>query len=895
MSEPQDEAPSLVGPVLASLATLGYAVVVVLTVWASPDKGFTAFTGRKVVQVAPYGAVAAAGVRPGDVVVAVDGVELRSTLDYADRVLARKPGERLTLEFRKRGSDRRVRAEVLLQPVAAPIPSLLALASGFVLVTLGLVARAGRPKDLAAVRFHRVALGYAFLFSGGLSWTHLLVHPWLALVCVTALFVAPSLATDFVLTFPVRPRRSPAGYRVAAYLPSLLLFVGVLGGIALAAADHHRGAGGDRGLRLVAFLIGAQLLVMNLEQALALKVQLASLRELSGEARAQAKWLVLGFAGVLVPAAIAVPVAARDLAHFMAVGYQPFVLLMASLFFGAATLAVLRVRLADVDLVIRRSVGYTLATGGAAAIYLGLVLAASIVADRLAEGLGLLPHLVAASATALLFPVLARRAMGWIDRRYYRDRLHYVQALRELAVSATRLREPAELAADVVGRATAALRAARGALYLAEGGALRLVHAVGDGFPPGAADPAALAAAGLVVPIERERLLGALVLGDRLGGDLYSSQDRDLLAAVAGQLAVAFENAGAYATIAAMNREIQELRERLEDENRYLRGRLDAARRTGEAIVGSSRTIRELRATVERVAATAAAVLVHGESGTGKGLVARALHAASPRADGPFIHVDCGAIAPGVVESELFGHERGAFTGAVRNRRGHFELADGGTIFLDEIGELPLALQPKLLRVLQDQSFVRVGGSQPVKVNVRVIAATNRDLAAAAQRGAFREDLYYRLAVIELHVPPLRSRKGDLPELVDALLPEVCRRHHQPARRLGPGALERLLAYGWPGNVRELENVLERAAVLADGPEILPRDLALPDAPPPVEVLEATAVPDDASHHDVMDVIEKRRIVAALRSAGGNRTRAAESLGIPRTTLTNKLRRHGLL
>jgi len=249
-----------------------------------------------------------------------------------------------------------------------------------------------------------------------------------------------------------------------------------------------------------------------------------------------------------------------------------------------------------------------------------------------------------------------------------------------------------------------------------------------------------------------------------------------------------------------------------------------------------------------------------------------------------------------VFESELFGHERGAFTGAVRMRRGHFELADGGTIFLDEIGELPLGLQPKLLRVVQERSFERVGASRPVHVDVRVIAATHRDLSAMVAAGQFREDLYFRLRVVEIHVPPLRARRSDIPALCEHVLPRLCRRNNRRECRLSSEALARLQSYGWPGNVRELENVLERALVLAERAELEPDDLTLPDRPPSRVELEREQPADDAAdHHEVMETIERRRLVAALRAAGGNQSTAARSLGIPRTTLVNKLRRYGLL
>ena len=272
------------------------------------------------------------------------------------------------------------------------------------------------------------------------------------------------------------------------------------------------------------------------------------------------------------------------------------------------------------------------------------------------------------------------------------------------------------------------------------------------------------------------------------------------------------------------------------------RGRAEAmdADRTRErdpsGLVGDSEPMRRVLELVRKVAATDATVLVLGESGTGKELVARALHAGSPRAAGPFVTISCAAIPEALLESELFGHERGAFTGAVRRKLGRFELADGGTLFLDEVGELPPAMQVKLLRVLQERRFERVGGEETVVADVRLVSATNRDLGAMVKAGAFREDLYYRLAVVPLTLPPLRDRPGDVRALCDHFLVKLAPRAGRRVLTLSPGALALLERHRWPGNVRELENALAQALVFADGeviqPEDLPAGLARAGEPP---------------------------------------------------------------
>jgi PAS domain S-box-containing protein len=301
-------------------------------------------------------------------------------------------------------------------------------------------------------------------------------------------------------------------------------------------------------------------------------------------------------------------------------------------------------------------------------------------------------------------------------------------------------------------------------------------------------------------------------------------------------------------------------------------------------IVGRDRRMQELYRLIEDVAPSDASVLVRGESGTGKELVARALHAASSRADGPFVAVNCSALAETLLESELFGHVRGAFTGAAADRRGRFEAAAGGTLFLDEIGDVSPAVQVKLLRVLQERRIERVGDSQSRPVNVRVVSATNRDLEALLAGGRLREDFYYRIKVVSLTVPPLRDRREDIPLLAEHLLGRLPRRG--AAASLSDGALARLMEHDWPGNGRELENALEHAAVLSHGGRIEAGHL-----PPEVGRARGRRSLRGVARHSP----EEREIIAgALRSTGWNRTRAARRLGIDRSTLWRKIREHEL-
>jgi DNA-binding NtrC family response regulator len=302
---------------------------------------------------------------------------------------------------------------------------------------------------------------------------------------------------------------------------------------------------------------------------------------------------------------------------------------------------------------------------------------------------------------------------------------------------------------------------------------------------------------------------------------------------------------------------------------------------------GASPALAEIRRVIERVAATSASVLISGESGTGKEIVARSLHQRSGRAAHAFVKVNCAAIPEGLLESELFGHEKGAFTGASATKPGRFELADGGTLFLDEIGEMPLSAQPKLLRALQEGRFYRVGGTATIEVDVRLIAATNRDLRREVAEGRFREDLYYRLHVVPLALPPLRERRADIPELARFFIARVDRRLGRGVSGLEPGALERLCAHDWPGNLRELENAIERAILLCDGNVIRAGDV-LPDTP--ADSPAGAGTPLRERIRRATRQIEREAILEALRLTDGNVTQAAQRLGLSRRGLQLKMR-----
>ncbi len=323
-------------------------------------------------------------------------------------------------------------------------------------------------------------------------------------------------------------------------------------------------------------------------------------------------------------------------------------------------------------------------------------------------------------------------------------------------------------------------------------------------------------------------------------------------------------------------------------ENTALRHNLSVHYDAGR-IVWKSAAMGEVMALVRKVAQSNSTVLITGESGTGKELFAHAVHSQSSRAAKPLVKVNISVFSEGVLESELFGHEKGAFTGALTRKPGRFELADGGTIFLDEIGDLSPSVQVKLLRVLQEREFERVGGTSPLRVDVRLIAATRHDLRGMVQAGTFREDLYFRLNVVNVRVPPLRERREDIPALAEHFIARYGAGPGRDARRMGEKSLEALQRYSWPGNVRELENVVQRALVLAEGEEIVPDDLpsdVVLGRAPAIEGFGRTAVDEEA---------EKTGIMEALRLEKGNRSRAAARLSLRRTTLLYKMKKHGLI
>ena len=377
------------------------------------------------------------------------------------------------------------------------------------------------------------------------------------------------------------------------------------------------------------------------------------------------------------------------------------------------------------------------------------------------------------------------------------------------------------------------------------------------------------------VPIKvGQDVVGALSIDRLYSEDTELDDDVRILSIIASMIAQAVE----------LRRAAQEEQERLEEENERLRAELKDRFRPSN-IIGNSHEMQIVYDQIAQVSRSPATVLIHGETGTGKELVAHAIHYNSDRADQPFVKAHCAALPETIIESELFGHEKGAYTGATTDRKGRFELANGGTLFLDEIGDIPPSIQIKLLRVLQEREFERIGGTKTIQVNVRVITATNKDLLALVNEGKFREDLYYRLHVFPIYVPPLRKRKADIVLLADFFLGKYAKICNRQIRRLSSAVIDMLMSYHWPGNVRELENVIERAVLVAETDVIHPHHL-----PPTLQTAETSGTEVKGTLKDMVELYERDLIKDALKFSRGNIAAAARSLGTTQRILGYKVK-----
>jgi transcriptional regulator with GAF, ATPase, and Fis domain len=839
------------------------------------------------------------------------------------------------------------------------IPSILWFFLKVGLFLVGALVYWKRPADASARQFFILGIFTLGAYMGGYHWSRIAGQRELILIFMFCGVMLPGILLHFYLVFP-RPKTFLARYPVRTL--SIVYGVPVAFLVAMIATYFHvrwldRGSQEaiNAGLSALLVEIYAYLGVASVWYLASVASLIRSYRTaLDDIERNQVKWILFGSLVALIPIGATLYLAALRRNAFSA-GDATWFMFAASVCFTAAfIISITRYRLMQLDQIVSSGMIYFVVSFLAivlyyAVVFVGMFLAGSRTGSPLPQVLTLCITIV---LLMLLLDLIRGRLKRVLDRRLFRDKYQLDRTFRRMGEAIEQLVDPPTLARQLLQTSTEVLGVQSGAVYLRQGtpSLFQLVDHLGS--MPALTELAlgcplieAVRARGTMVdamnrrttddPVQRQmRLLGGavaqplydegellavLVLGPRDMGQ-YSPEDLNLLAAFAQLTALALRSAERHRTIDGLNRDLQAKVDKISEQQRRILALQSQLTRQStppspavpvpinnvDGIVGSSPVVHQLLHLAKKVSASNSAVLIRGESGTGKELLARALHENSTRAGKPFVKVHCAALSPGLLESELFGHVKGAFTGAHRDKIGRFELANGGTLFLDEIGDISLDVQTKLLRVLQEKSFERVGSSEPVEVDVRVIAATHQDLEQLIREGRFREDLYYRLNVISTCVPALRQRREDIPELVQHFLKLQCQRAGKALLQIDDDAMAILKSYFWPGNIRQLENVIERAVVIAEGATIGTQEL-----PPEVVADGAAATEPMAVLTDGADSFagmtygigaeraerdrrERQRLLRALAGAKGNKAEAARALGLARSTLISRLKKHGL-
>jgi transcriptional regulator with GAF, ATPase, and Fis domain len=676
--------------------------------------------------------------------------------------------------------------------------------------------------------------------------------------------------------------------------------------------------------------------------------------------RNQVKWILLGALLALLPISYSLYLALWDPDAFGR-GAATWPMFGASVCLTAAfAISITRYRLMELDKILSSSVGYFLISFLAGLVFYAVVFIGTLVFNQVIASPSLTEGL-AVSTTALILMVVLDMARSRfkqaLDRRFSRDKSQLDRTLHQLGQAVQQLVDPPALAQRLLYATTELMGVTRGSVFLRQGDPplFRLVGSLGptpsltelsSGCPlieasqEGNIVNLRLRSSNSQTPAQRQlqliggeiahplihegKLLALLVLGPK--DTPFRSEDFNLLAAFTQITVLALESAEGHRIIEGLNKDLQAKVEKISEQQRRILALQTQLRRQttitetitkeeslakeGEAtiapplpggIVGTSPVLQQLLGMVRKVAPTDAVVLIHGESGTGKELLAQAVHETSNRTGKPFIKVHCAALSSNLLESELFGHVKGAFTSAHRDKIGRFEMANGGTLFLDEIGDISLDVQTKLLRVLQERTMEKVGSSEPVKVDVRIITATHQNLEKLIGQGKFREDLFYRLNVFPIQVPPLRDRPEDIPELALHFMRQSARRCHKEVHHIDDDVLVLLKGYSWPGNIRQLENVIERAVVICEGSTLSVHEL-------PVELFHTLAVeemPAAAQYTPSVrgfspksrverEKLEREQLVRVLAASEGNKAEAARALGIARSTLVSRLKKLGL-
>jgi transcriptional regulator with GAF, ATPase, and Fis domain len=839
------------------------------------------------------------------------------------------------------------------------VPSVLWFFLKVGLFLVGIVVYWKRQDDASARQFFLLGLVTLGAYMGGYNWSRIAGQRELILVFMVCAVLLPAILLHFYLVFP-RPNSLLQCHSVK----TLATVYGVPMAFLLAMSVTYfrirwlgRNSSQDdvnAGLNVLLAEIYAYIAVAAIWYLASVACLIRSYRaSIDAMERNQVKWILFGSLVALIPIGATLYLAALHSNAFSA-GDATWPMFAASVCFTAAfIISITRYRLMQLDQILSSGVIYFVFSFLAVAVYYAIVFLAMFLAgSRTGSPLpDVLTLCITVMVLMLLLDLVRGRLRRVLDRRLHREKYQLDRTFRRMGKAIEQLIDPPTLARQLLQTSAEVMGVRHGAVYLRQGkpplyqladvlGPMPVLTELALGCPiiewvrshgtllapPNrrvAEDPVQrqihLLGGEVAQPLYDEgELLALLILGSRASGP-YTPEDLNLLAAFAQLTALALRSAERHRTIDDLNRDLQAKVEKISEQQRRiiaLQGQLTAqvARPSSvivppvenpHGIVGSSPVVQQLLQLARKVSASNSAVLIRGESGTGKELLARALHENSSRSGKPFVKVHCAALSPGILESELFGHVKGAFTGAHRDKVGRFELADGGTLFLDEIGDISLEVQTKLLRVLQEKIFERVGSSEPVEVDVRVIAATHQDLEKLITQGRFREDLFYRLNVISTYVPALRERREDIVELAYHFLKLQCQQTGKPMLQIDDDALAALKGYHWPGNIRQLENVIERAVVISEKATIgvteLPPEIlaALDGQLPAAEQAEGL----NGYHQQPLGIVaeraerdrsERQRLLRALAAASGNKAEAARALGLARSTLISRLKKHGL-
>ena len=832
-----------------------------------------------------------------------------------------------------------------------------------------------RPRDESARVFFWLCVVTVGAFMGGYHWSQIVVFwPLIFLFAAFAVFV-PILSLHFYLVFPERNPILEARPKEVLLILYGIPFVALTGMWAMMTWSRWDPNSQDveTALSLLRLLALGYVAVAAVVFVICFVCLSYSYRFAKSPAeRNQARWILLATLLSFLPITWLLWDATIDPARLGMTRSAWPMFVVSMLYTIAYALSITRYKLMQAERLLNRGVVYVTVSVTAGLLYSGgLVVGALLIGERLKNeqtSMGAVVACLTAIMVLVLSSLARQRFQTALDRRFHREKYKFDQAMKKMSLAVDRLVDRATLGRRLLDAAGEILRVEWGSIYLARGapGGFGLAAFCGPEVDekvldsdhplvirlrddrgcfrahPGAiledgADKAADALISLggeiATPLVADgELAGILILGPKRSGMPYEDEELAFLAALGSVATLAIRSAETQATLESLNNDLRDKVDKIAEQQRRIlilqeqitgRARVESpgeTRREPEVvpgtevfgpIKGSGRAVKRMLDMARKVATSSSAVLIRGESGTGKELLAQAIHSASPRGLMPFVKVHCAALSQNLLESELFGHVKGAYTGADRDRVGRFQQSDGGTLFLDEIGDINLEVQTKLLRVLQEKSFEKVGSSQPIAVDVRIVAATHQDLEALISAGRFREDLYYRLNVISIRTPSLRERREDIFELALHFLGRHAARVEKSISGLDDATIELLSAYDWPGNIRELENVIERAVVLADGSTITPEDLPSELRRPvrkkiriSAAVLASTAsrgITPFASYPaeiEPMDpeaeAYERRRLIDALEGAKGVKSEAARLLGMPRSTFFSKLKKHGM-